>query len=94
MNKRLLSIFLSLCMVLTLLPFSAIAEENDTYDYSGGEITAFETPETAEQTFPTGTAIEDLHLPEGLTATVRTAVTTSSVMVAEITIPENMSLPL
>ena len=31
MNKRLLSIFLSLCMVLTLLPFSAIAEENDTY---------------------------------------------------------------
>lgn len=87
MNKRLLSIFLSLCMVLTLLPFSAIAEENDTYDYSGGEITAFETPETAEQTFPTGTAIEDLHLPEGLTATVRTAVTTSSVMVAEITIP-------
>ena len=57
MNKRLLSIFLTLCMALTLLPFSAIAEENDTYDYSGGEITAFETPETTEQTFPTGTAV-------------------------------------
>ncbi|NCB72030.1 MAG: S-layer homology domain-containing protein, partial [Clostridia bacterium] len=57
MNKRLLSIFLSLCMVLTLLPFSAIAEENDTYDYSGGEITAFETPETTEQAFPMGTAV-------------------------------------
>ena len=48
MNKRLLSIFLSLCMVLTLLPFSAIADENDTYDYSGGEITSLTRGELAD----------------------------------------------
>jgi uncharacterized repeat protein (TIGR02543 family) len=74
MNKRLLSMFLALCMVVTLLPVSAMAEGADTPVGISGEITAFAPLTETEKTVTTGTSIEDLDLPETLTATVRTAV--------------------
>lgn len=77
MKNRLLSLTLALCMVLTLLPFSAMAEETDTSG-SRGEITNFATLDETEMSVPTGTVLEDLGLPETLTATVRTASTADS----------------
>ena len=78
MKKRILSIWLSVCMVLTMLPISAMAAEIDASIGTSGEIIAFAPLDETEKSVSTGTAIEDLGLPESLTATVRTAVTANS----------------
>ncbi|WP_369283966.1 S-layer homology domain-containing protein [Oscillibacter sp. GMB15532] len=78
MRKRLLSILLSVCMVLTLLPVSAMAEEVNTSNGTAGEIIAFAALDETEKNVATGTQIEDLELPESLTATVRTMRTVDS----------------
>ncbi|MEG6523835.1 S-layer homology domain-containing protein [Desulfotomaculum sp. 1211_IL3151] len=75
---RLLSMFLVLCMVLTMLPVSAMAEEAQTTIGASGEIIAFEPLAETEKTVTTGTSIKDLELPETLTATVRAAVISDS----------------
>ena len=77
MKKRLLSFALALCMMLTQLTISAMAEEAGS---SGArvEIIAFAPLDETEKSVPTGTALEVLGLPETLTATVRTAVTADS----------------
>ena len=73
MKRRILSIWLSLCMVLTMLPISAMAAETDASIGTSGEIIAFAPLDETELSVSTGTAIEDLGLPEKLLATVRTA---------------------
>lgn len=72
MRKRMLSIWLSACMVLTLLPVSAMAAEPGTPLGAGGKIVAFaKLDETVSaQTVPAGTAEDELNLPGELTATV------------------------
>jgi len=74
MNKRLLSMFLALCMIVTMLPVSAMAEEIHTTIGGSGEIISFAPLAETEKAVSLGTSIEDLELPETLTATVRTAV--------------------
>ncbi len=71
MRKKVLSIFLVLCMVCTMLPVSAMAEEVDTTGASG-EIISFATLTEAEteKTVAIGTSFEDLDLPKTLTAMV------------------------
>ncbi len=71
MNKRLLSMFLALCMVLTMLPVSAMAEEIHTTIGGSGEIISFAPLTETKKAVSLGTSIEDLELPETLTATVR-----------------------
>ena len=78
MRKRVLSIWLSVCMVLTMLPVSVMAEEVSNPAGAGGEIIAFEPLAESEKSVETGTSIENLGLPEELTATVRTAVPADS----------------
>ena len=78
MRKRILSIWLSVCMVLTMFPISAMAEEVDSSIGMSGEIIAFAPLAETEKSVPTGKAIEDLEFPETLTATVRTAVAADS----------------
>lgn len=73
MKKRLVSFALALCMMLTQLPISAMAEEAGTSIGASGEIIAFAPLDKTEMSFTTGMAIEDLGLPESLTATVQTA---------------------
>ncbi|WRS27878.1 S-layer homology domain-containing protein [Oscillospiraceae bacterium MB08-C2-2] len=77
-TKRILSIWLSVCMVLTLLPVSAMAEEGTTPLGTSGEIIAFASLTETERSVPLGTSMKDLELPETLTATVRTAVAVDS----------------
>lgn len=72
--KRILSIFLALCMVVTLLPMTAMAEETPMPIGTNGEIISFAPLTETEKMITTGTSIEDLELPKTLTATVRTAV--------------------
>ncbi len=74
MNKRLLSMFLALCMIVSMLPVSAMAEEIHTPIGTSGEITNFAPLAETAKAASLGTSIEDLELPETLTATVRTAV--------------------
>ena len=74
MNKRLLSMFLALCMIVTMLPVSAMAEEIYTTIGGSGEIISFAPLTETKKAVSLGTSIEDLELPETLTATVRTAV--------------------
>ncbi len=76
MKKKILSILLSVCMVLTMLPVSAMAA--DTSIDTSGEITAFAPLTETEKSVSTGTSNKDLALPQSLTATVRTAVTADS----------------
>ncbi|MEA4893281.1 MAG: S-layer homology domain-containing protein [Peptococcaceae bacterium] len=78
MRKRILSILLSVCMMLTMLPISAMAEGVDSSIGMSGEIIAFAPLAETEKSVPTGKAIEDLEFPETLTATVRTAVAADS----------------
>lgn len=78
MRKRILSIWLSVCMVLTMFPISAMAKEVDSSIGMSGEIIAFAPLAETEKSVPTGKAIEDLEFPETLTATVRTAVAADS----------------
>ena len=73
MNKRLFSMFLALCMIVSMLPVSAMAEEIPPIG-TGGEITSFAPLTETAKAVSLGTSIEDLELPETLTATVRTAV--------------------
>ncbi len=74
MNKRLFSMFLALCMIVTMLPVSAMAEEIHTTVGGSGEIISFAPLTETKKAVSLGTSIEDLELPETLTATVRTAV--------------------
>ena len=70
--KKTLSMLLVLSMIFTMLPISLMAEEaNDPID-ARGEIIAFASITETERSVTTGTSIEDLELPEYLTATVRT----------------------
>lgn len=78
MRKRVLSIWLSVCMVLTMLPISVMAEEVSKPAGARGEIIAFEPLAESEKSVETGTSIENLELPEELTATVRTALSADS----------------
>lgn len=66
--------FLALCMIVTMLPVSAMAEENHTTIGGSGEIISFAPLTETKKAVSLGTSIEDLELPETLTATVRTAV--------------------
>src|SRR5690554_6390229 len=72
MSKKLLSMLLVLCMMLTILPVSAMAEEAYTTIGTRGEIIAFSSLAETDKTFTVGTSIQDLELPEILPATVRT----------------------
>ncbi len=83
MRKRMLSIWLSVCMVLTIFPLSTMAEEADDSIGMSGEIIAFAPLAETEKSVPTGKAIEDLGLPETLTATVKTVVPSDSGTTAE-----------
>ena len=83
MRKRVLSIWLSVCMVLTMLPISAMAEEVSTPASASGEVIAFAPLAETEKSVEVGTPIEKLKLPESLTATVRTAVPADSVIPEE-----------
>ena len=83
MKKRLVSFTLALCMMLTQLPIPAMAEEADTSVGASGEIIAFAPLAETEISASTGTAIEDLGLPESLTATVKTSVPDDSGTTAE-----------
>lgn len=71
---RLLSMFLALCMIVTMLPVSAMAEEIHTTIGGSGEIISFAPLKETAEAVSLQTSIEDLELPETLTATVRTAV--------------------
>ena len=73
MSKRLLSMFLALCMVVSMLPVTALAEEIHTTIGGSGEIISFAPLTETAKAASLGTSIEDLELPETLTATVRTA---------------------
>lgn len=72
--KKILSMFLMLCMVVTMLPIAAMAEEADSTCGAKKEIIAFAplNHRQSEKTVDVGTSIEDLELPTTLTATVRT----------------------
>lgn len=72
--KKILSILLTLCMIVSMLPVSAMAEEIHTPIGTSGEIIAFEPLAETEKSVSLGTSIEDLEFPETVTATVRTAV--------------------
>lgn len=66
--------FLALCMIVSMLPISAMAEEIHTTVGGSGEIISFAPLTETEKTVSPGKSGEDLELPETLTATVRTAV--------------------
>jgi hypothetical protein len=72
MRRKLLSIILTLCMIVTLMPVSLMAEE--TYDAldTKEQIIAFNEDLETEIMVPVGTAADNLGLPEVLTATVKT----------------------
>lgn len=70
--KKTLSMLLALCMIFTMLPISVMAEEANTTIGTNTEIIAFALLAETEKSVITGTSIEDLELPEYLTATVRT----------------------
>ncbi|PHV70808.1 hypothetical protein CS063_08555 [Sporanaerobium hydrogeniformans] len=72
--KKILSLFLNLCMVVTLLPVTAMAEEIHTPIGRGGEIINFAPLTEIEKIVTIGTPLKDLKLPKDLTATVRTTV--------------------
>lgn len=78
MNKRLLSMFLALCMIMTMLPVSAMAEETYMNNDTSGEIISFAPLTETEKKVSPGTSIEDLELPKTLTATVRTTISSES----------------
>lgn len=69
--KRLLSIILTLSMLFTLLPGRVLAEESYSNISASQEIIAFLLLTETERTVTPGTTLEDLELPETLTATVR-----------------------
>ncbi|WP_333646377.1 S-layer homology domain-containing protein [Lacrimispora sp.] len=88
MNKRLFSMFLALCMIVTMLPVSAMAEEIHTTIGGSGEIISFAPLTETKKAVSLGTSIEDLELPETLTATVRTAVPADEIPTQDSGSPE------
>ena len=78
MNKRLLSMIMVLSMVFTHLPILAMAEEASTPIDANGEIIVFTPLAETEKTVEVGTSIENLGLPETLTARVQMASTPDS----------------
>ena len=71
--KKILSMFLVLCMVLTMLPVAVMAEEGNGLIGTKGEIITFIPLDQTEKTVTEGTAMDDLELPPSLTAKVRTS---------------------
>ncbi|MDD3230518.1 MAG: hypothetical protein PHE09_15065, partial [Oscillospiraceae bacterium] len=93
--KQIGSLFLSVCMVVTMLPVTAFAETG-TKDSgaplgTSGEITAFVELEEniAVQTVDLGTAKDDLNLPKNLAVTVTKTVTTTTGSAVTATVSEN-----
>jgi len=87
-RKQIGSLLLSVCMVVTVLPTVAFAEEgvqDSGTSSSISEITAFAdlAEDVALQEVETGTTLEELNLPSTLTVTV-TTVTTGSAMTATV----------
>ena len=82
--KQIGSLFLSVCMVVTMLPVTAFAETGTKDSGAGlgasGEITAFAAldEDIAVQTVEIGTAEEELNLPKQLKVTVTKTVTTTT----------------
>ncbi len=74
--RRIMAMVLSVAMVVGLMPLSAAAETLA----GGGEIISFEVlPEdTSNQLVALGTDLDDLDLPDTLSATIRVAVTTDA----------------
>ncbi len=72
MEKKLFSIFLILCMVMTLLPIPAMAEQSHIKADRNGDIIVFAPLAETEKSVAIGTSIEELELPKTLTATVLT----------------------
>lgn len=66
MSKKVLSMFLALSMIFTMLPVSILADGGGSHR----EIVTFAELEETEKVIMPGTALEDLGLPETLTATV------------------------
>lgn len=75
MKRRLLSIFLSLCMIFTLMPVSLMAEDTPISSDNKEEIIVFEPIEETEIRVPVGTSIDDLKLPETLSVITRKVLT-------------------
>lgn len=69
MAKRLLSLFIALCMILNMIPISVMAKESIG---TSEEIIAFNPLSETVITVTPGTSLEDLKLPKTLTATVKT----------------------
>ena len=93
--KQIGSLFLSVCMVMTMLPTVAFAETN-TKDSGAGlgtssEITAFAAlaADIAVQTVDSGTAEDELKLPKTLDATVTKTVTTTTGSAVAATVSGN-----
>lgn len=78
MSKKILSMFLVLIMIFTMLPVWAMAEEAPAPIGASGEIIAFASLAETEKSVTVGTSARELVLPEYLTATVRMASTTDS----------------
>ncbi|MGI6778794.1 MAG: fibronectin type III domain-containing protein [Acetivibrionales bacterium] len=72
MIKKILSMLLVLSMLLTMLPMTVMAQEENTTNDIREEIIAFESLDETEKIVSVGTSLEDLELPEALTVTVRT----------------------
>ena len=68
--KRILSLFLALCMVVTIIPVSALANEAYTTIDEGAEIVNFKPLADTEKTVSAGTPIENLDLPQTITVTL------------------------
>jgi len=73
--KKMLSMILSFCLVVTLLPTTVMAEKADATIGTSIEIINFASLEETEKTVAIGTSVEDLALPEMLSATVRAKTT-------------------
>ncbi|MDF3002891.1 MAG: S-layer protein, partial [Bacillota bacterium] len=70
--KKVLSMLLTACMLLTLPPVTVLAEGVTSTELSG-EITGFDELSTTTMAVPLGTELKDLELPKSLMATVRAA---------------------
>ncbi|MBB2183572.1 S-layer homology domain-containing protein [Lachnospiraceae bacterium MD1] len=93
--KQIGSLFLSVCMVVTMLPVTAFAETGTKDSGSplgaSGEITAFAAldEDIAVQTEDIGTAKDDLNLPKTLKVTVTKTVTITTGSAVTATVSEN-----
>jgi len=85
--KRILSLLLTVCMVVTLPSLSVLAATADALSGANGEITAFAALPETEKAVTLGTAKADLNLPQTLTATVRTVVNSGSTEETTVSVP-------